>query len=195
MCAGTAVSCCCRVSVYIPPSSLPKEACTHTCAQLESILYPHRCHPAGWKHYSGRQSVWPCCCSEHHRGSTGSPGGIWATTSSCAESRRQLGFCKQSWCPLYNLFTGALGRSGRGASGTHHAERICLACRFPCPGKALQAGTCTPSCTAICLAATAALVLPDRGCLTGSLASMDHAGLCSVHHGENPVSQPMSPQG
>lgn len=68
MCAGTAVSCYCRVSVYIPPSSLPKEACTHMCAQLESVLYPHRCHPAGWRHYSGRQSVWPCCCSEHHRG-------------------------------------------------------------------------------------------------------------------------------
>lgn len=84
-------------------------------------------------------------------GSTGHPGGVWATNASCAESRRQLEFCKQSWCPLYNLFTGALGGSGRGASGMLRAERICLVWQFPCPGKALQAGTCTPSCTAICL--------------------------------------------
>lgn len=29
----------------------------------------------------------------------------------------------------------------------------------------------------------------------GSLASMDHAGLCCAHHGENLVSHPVSPQG
>lgn len=56
VCTGTAVSCYCRVSLYTPPSSLPKQACTHRCAHLESVLYPHRSHPAGWRHYGGRQS-------------------------------------------------------------------------------------------------------------------------------------------
>lgn len=131
---------------------------------------------------------------QENMGSTGSPGGVWATTPCRAESRKQLGFCKQLWCPLYNLFTGALGRSGQEASGIHCAERTCLPCYFACPEKALQAGTCTPSCTAICLAPTASLVLPDMGCLTGSLTSMDHAGLFSAHHEENPISHPMSSQ-
>lgn len=35
-------------------------------------------------------------------GSIGRPGGVWATTPSCDESRRQPGFYKQLWCPLYN---------------------------------------------------------------------------------------------
>lgn len=144
MCAGAAVSYCCRVSVYTPPSSLPKKPCTHRCAHLKSVLYPHRSHPAGWRHYGGRQSGPAAALRQENMGSTGNPGGVWATAPCRAESRRQLGFCKQLWCPLYNLFTGALGRSGQEASGTHCAERICLLCWFPCPGKALQAGTCTP---------------------------------------------------
>lgn len=83
--------------------------------------------------------------SEHHPGAAnhgqhrGPPRGAQATAAIWAEPSSQTAFCKRPRCPLYNLFTGAPGRSRRGVCGEQHAERICLACRFPCPGKELQA--------------------------------------------------------
>lgn len=86
------------------------------------------------------------------------PIGAQATIPNWAESSSQLGFCKQPQCPLYNLFTGAWGRSGQGACEEWHVERIYLVCQFPSPAKGPQAEICTPSfatgCPALALALT-----------------------------------------
>lgn len=107
--------------------------------------------------------VQPCHCSDHHHGAANHrklwrpPIGAQATIPNWAESSSQLGFCKQPRCPLYNLFTGAWGRSGQGACEERHVERIYLVCQFPSPAKGPQAEICTPSCPTGCPALALAL--------------------------------------